>query len=86
MVKHWLDVSSIQTHEWTTNISIKAWWSMCWGSKQKTIFFPTNLSPLSIYVVVRQQSSGGVHTFEGRERELCSRTNIDDEEADLKVV
>jgi hypothetical protein len=28
MVKNWLGISSIQTQEWTLNLSIEAWWTM----------------------------------------------------------
>jgi hypothetical protein len=38
------------------------------GFAAENNIFPTNLFPWSIYVVERQQSSGGVHTFENRVR------------------
>jgi hypothetical protein len=50
------------------------------GFKVENKKFPTNQFPMIYSILLRQQSSGGVHTFEDREQELCSCTNIDDEE------
>jgi hypothetical protein len=27
MIKEWLELHLVNTHEWTTNLSVKAWWS-----------------------------------------------------------
>jgi hypothetical protein len=52
--------------------------------KQK---IPTMLTHDLFYVVVRQQSSGGVHTLEDQEWGLCSCTMLmKTTEPDLKVV